>query len=248
MAIKALAKSTLFTLKMYRLYWTSVLTVTVILPLTYMAILVLSSGGSSESLVVGLTGYLVMVCFSSLVYPVALIVANTFEEQVLELHASLPISLTALFASYVVSQLIFSAPAITLGIVALYAVVGSFNWPYIILCLFISLTLFPHLAILLGLTVKSRYKLEPVLTSLITLVVVATPLYYRLTSIYEPWRSALLLNPITHVISLLRLGTGIHEGIPTIYSIVYLGSLTLLLSTITLYKIRHGGLTALEKR
>ncbi|MEM4481970.1 MAG: ABC transporter permease [Desulfurococcaceae archaeon] len=248
MAPRTLIKSILFNLKMYRLYWTSLVTVTVLLPLTYMAVVVLSSGGSAESFLVGLTGYVVMACFSTLVYPVAVTVANTFEEQVLELHASLPISLRELFASYIVSQLLFSIPPVALGVALLLVAAGGLNWIYVFLSLLISALLFPNIAVLLGLTVRNRYRLEPLLTLLIILLAIATPLYYTLKGIYQPWRTVMLFNPFTHIVCLLRLSVGFQEGVPVSYSLAYLISLTLLLTAVTLYKTRQGALMVLEKR
>lgn len=246
--LSTLLKSMSFTLKSYRLFWATLITVTVVLPFTYLAIIVMFSGGNPESLVTGLTGFLVMTLFSTLVYPTAILIANMFEEQALELYATLPISLRTLLASIVISQLIFSSIPVVLGIVALVLIVSDVRGAYIALGLLYSITIFSFTALILGLSIRSRYKLDPVLTSLMMIVVIATPLYYRLSGITMPLRAVLIANPVTYVVCLLRLGIGLNEGIPAEASIAYLTVLSLILFTLTWYKTRGGVLTVIEKR
>jgi len=233
---------------MYRLYWANLLSVTVLLPATYLAVIAIFSGGAPEPMVVGLTGYVVMTCFTTMVYPVALQVANTFEEQVLELYASLPISLGELLASIVASQLVFAAPALVFGLMTLSLVTSWVNPAYVVASILLSISVFSTLAVLLGLLFKSRYKLDPVLTLLMMLVVVVSPLYYKLGSLSSYWKVALMVNPITHMICLVREGVGLSEGVSPITSIAYLASLLVALIALLLYKTRTGVLTVIEGR
>lgn len=246
--LSTLLKSVAFTLKTYRLFWTILVTVTVLLPFTYLVVVVMFSGGNPESLVIGLTGFLVMTLFSTLVYPTAISVANMFEEQALELYATLPISLRALLASNVISQLIFSSVPTALGIAMLTLTASSVSGVYIALGLLYSITIFSLTALILGLGIRNRYKLDPVLTFLMMIVVIATPLYYRLSGTIPLLRAALITNPVTHIVCLLRLGIGLNEGIPVEVSILYLTILSFALFTLTWYKTRGGVLTVIEKR
>lgn len=246
--LSALLKSVSFMLKTYRLFWTTLVTVTVILPFTYLAVIVMFSGGDPESLVIGLTGFLVMTSFSTLVYPTAILVANMFEEQALELYATLPISLRALLASNVISQLIFSSMPLILGTIALVLASNSVLGAYIVLGLLYSTAIFSFTALILGLSIRSRYKLDPVLTFLMMIVVIATPLYYRLSGVAKSLRAVLVVNPVTHIVCLLRLGIGLNEGVPVEVSISYLTVFLLVLFALTWYKTRGGVLTVIEKR
>ncbi|MEM1719315.1 MAG: hypothetical protein QW432_02990 [Desulfurococcaceae archaeon] len=248
MKLSTLLKSVSFTLKMYRLFWMTLVMVTVVLPFTYLVVVVMFSGGNPESLATGLTGFLVMTSFSALVYPTAISIANMFEEQALELYATLPVSLRVLLASNVISQLIFSSTPVVLGVVALVLIAGNVHGAYMALGLVYSTTIFSFTALILGLSVRSRYKLEPVLMSLMMLVIVATPLYYRLFGLTKPLREILVANPVTHIVCLLRLGIGLSEGVPAEVSIAYLTALSLALFALTWYKTRGGVLTVIEKR
>lgn len=247
MGLSSLAASISFTLKMYRLYWANLISVMVILPATYLAVVVLFSGGVLESLVVGLTGYIVMACFTTMVYPAALQVANMFEEQVLELYASLPASLREIILSIIASQLVFAAPAVASGLIALSMIVGDMNALYVVASTLLSLAVFSTLAVLLGLTFKSRHRLDPVLTLSMMLVVVASPLFYRLEVVPEYWRAVLLVNPITHMICLLREGVGFSEAVSPAVSLSYLLALLVAFLALVFYRTRTGVLTVLER-
>lgn len=248
MGLNTLLKSTVFTLKMYRLYWANMLSVMLVLPLTYLAVVTLFSGGSPESLLIGLTGFTVMVCFTTMVYPVALQVANMFEEQVLEIYASLPVSLRELLVSTVISQLVFSAPAIAVSLVALKALATTVDTVYVVVSVVLSLLFFSALAVALGLVFKSRYKLDSLLTVLMMLLVVATPLYYKLGSVEGYLKIALLVNPVTHMVCLLREGVGVSEGVSPWVSAAYLVVASITLVVLVFYKTRVGVLTVLERR
>lgn len=247
MGTKTLIKSTIFNLKTYRLYWMNILSVTVILPLTYLAVVIFFAGGSMESIKLGLTGFVTMTCFTTIVYPLSLLIANIFEEQVLELHASLPVSIRELLVSNVLAQIIFATPPILIGIIAL-ALICKLNILYVMSSMLLAMTIFSSMALLLGISIKNRFKLEPILTLLMLLVVIATPLYYGLSTVNNFFKTILLLNPVTHIVCLLRLGVGLYEDVPPEISYLYLVLIVISLVSFLLYKTRGGLITLLERR
>lgn len=93
MAVKNVWRTMIFELKSLRLFWFPITTMTVLVPLSYLSIVLLSTGFDSENLSLVLPGFTVVSTFLTLVLPLAQRVSNMFEDDVIELLASLPLGM-----------------------------------------------------------------------------------------------------------------------------------------------------------
>jgi len=243
-----LTRSTLFNLKMYRLYWPHLISICMLMPITYLVIVFAVSQGDLETLLAALTGYIIMSGFNILFYMSAIYVANTFEEQVLESYVLLPVPFWEVVVSVVVTQGLIGIPSLVVGLVIIFLVSRSIHIPLLLAGLILLYLVYSSLSILLGMQVKSRIKLDPLLITLMMLTIIITPAYYRLLYVSEPYRTLLLLNPLTHIVIILRASVGVNEGFPVTLSLLYITLFSTLISLLVWWKLRGGAFTVLEKR
>jgi len=248
MGLFTLTKSTLFTLKMYRLYWPHLVSICVLMPITYLVVVLAISQGDLEATRSALTGYITMSGFNVLFYMLAIYVANTFEEQVLESYVLLPVPFWEIIASTVLAQALIGIPPLLVGITLLLLVSSNINIPLLLVGLTLILVVYTSLGILLGVKVKSRIKLDPILVTLMMFTIIATPVYYRLLYVNEPYRTIILLNPLTHITIVLRAALNIYEGFPAPLSILYTAVFSTMLILYLWWRLRGGAFTVLEKR
>jgi len=243
-----LFKSTTFTLKMYRLYWPYLVSISIMMPITYLIIVLAVSQGNLEALRVALTGYIVITGFNILLYMLTTLIANTFEEQVLESYSLLPVPFWEIIVSQILTQALIGAIPLAVGLIILRCVSSNIDISLLITGLVLEFTIYTPLAILLGVSVRSRIRLDPLLVFLMMLVIIATPAYYRLLYVSEPYKTLLLVNPLTHIVLVLRSAVKISEGFPLIFSILYTTLFSTILCVLVWYKLRGGVFTVLEKR
>ena len=247
MGFSTLLKSTKFALKMFRLYW-SFLVVVLLFPVTYMVVVVAMMQGSPEALKVALTGYVIIAGFSVLFSMPATLVTEMFEEQVLETLALLPVPFWEIMVSQLLALALVGVASLSVGLVGLWCVSGGVDLALLLVGLALVFVLYIPLAVLVGITVKSRIKLQSLISILSFLVVIATPAFYRLAYIGEPYRTLLLVNPLAHVAVVLRAAVGIPEGVPETVSVAYVALTSLALSAAIWYKLRGGVFTVVERR
>jgi len=243
-----LFKSLTFTLKIYRVYWPYLVAISILMPITYLVIVFAISQGDFEVLRVALTGYITIAGFNILFYMSAILVANTFEEQVLESYALLPVPFWEIIASLILTQALIGTAPLILGLVMLRSVSSSINISPLLAGLVLIFVIYTLLAILLGVTVRSRIRLDPLLVFLMMIVIITTPAYYRLLHVSEPYKTLLLVNPLTHIVVILRSSVGVSECVPVEFSILYTTLFSILLCIFVWYKLRGGVFTVLEKR
>jgi len=102
-----------------RLYWPYILIINILLPFSYLMIVLFSTYGSQEAVKIALTGFPVISSFSILIYTIGHRIGNLFEDEVLELVVSLPIGFQELILS-----IILSLPAVLASIIGLIAAAG----------------------------------------------------------------------------------------------------------------------------
>ncbi|MEM1732789.1 MAG: ABC transporter permease [Desulfurococcaceae archaeon] len=246
MNLYELFKTMCFNIRSLRLYWLNVLTTSLLIPLSYLIIVILLSPDSPNHIIMALTGFIVISEFSTLVLPVALLVGGIFDENVVELYASLPTGFSEIILSYVLTYLVFSIPVLFGFLLVISKYTAMVNWPYLLIGLVYLLTLCSLIGIWLGLYIKNRLILEPLLSLMLIAVIVFTPAYYRLTNVSGPLRLITLVNPVTHVVNLLRTGVNMCEGIETSFSILYLTLIVMVISISIVLRLNRGLTNFLE--
>ncbi|MGC9103867.1 MAG: hypothetical protein ACP5JF_03630 [Candidatus Methanodesulfokora sp.] len=217
--LRNVLKGALFELVSMRLYWPYLLIINILLPFSYFMIVLLSAYNSPGVLQRTLIGFLVISSFSILIYTIAHRIGNLFEDDILELAASLPITFHELILSYILSYVLYSLP-ITLILIITLAITTSIPRPLLMMAgLLFMYTIDILSGVIIGLLVRNIRKLDPLLQVLVFLAVILTPAFYEIPSdIYI----ILLMNPLTHVIVLLKASINIVTTIPLTLSLIYL--------------------------
>jgi ABC-type polysaccharide/polyol phosphate export permease len=160
----------------------------------------------------------------------------------------LPVPFWEVILSVILAQVLVSIPPLVVGLVMLFLVSSTINTLLLVAGLAVILVIYNSLGVLLGAKVRSMIKLNPLLVALMMITIIATPVYYRLLYVSEPYRTLLLLNPLTHVVVVLRASVGVYEGFPVEFSLLYSALISALLLFLTWWKLRGGAFTVLEKR
>jgi ABC-type polysaccharide/polyol phosphate export permease len=244
--LRNVLEGTLFELKMVRLYWPYILIINILLPFSYLMIVLFSTYGSQEAVKIALTGFLVISSFSILIYTIGHRIGNLFEDEVLELVASLPIGFQELILSIILSYVILSLPAVLASIIGLIAVAGITRPLLMVTGLLFMYAVSIISGVITGLSVRNVRKLDPLLQVLVFLAIIFTPAFYEIPdNIYV---IPLAANPLTHVVVLLRASIGIASTITPIISLTYLIVIMSLSIVFILHFMRRPLFTIIEKK
>lgn len=248
MRLRALFLMMGFFLRTYMENWLYFLMLYLV-PLTYLVVVFVMAQGSLEALATGLTGFVVMVGYQYLLQTSASFISNMFEPQIFETYYLMPQSFPEIIASFIaVTVLLISMPPVALCSLALAWTVGIVDVPVYLAGIVLMYAFFVPLAVLLAVTVKRAMTLSSILSFLMFVVIIASPVFYRLLYVSEPYRALLLLNPLTHIVVVLRSGSGLQEGFPAVSSITLLTLMSSALWVLLWYKLRGGVFTIVEKR
>ena len=248
MGFRRVWRATIFELRSLRLYWFPITTMTIIVPFSYLLIVLLSTGFNAENLSIVLPGFVSVSVFLTLVLPMAQRISNMFEDDVVELIASLPLGMGELIWAYIGAYTLLSAPAIIGSTTIIALSIGKVDGVYLAVGLSMLWCLAIETGILLGLSIRNKLKLDPLLSLLLLATIMLTPAFYSTNSLENPFRAAILANPLTHIVLLIRASIGIYEGVDPTTSLTYLGVAQATLATVLLPKIRNISLNIVEKR
>jgi ABC-type polysaccharide/polyol phosphate export permease len=247
MKLSNVFNTTVFFLKVYKLNWYFLLTLYII-PATYLTVMFASSQGSREALMAGLTGFTILVSYNTLFYSLASFTSNMFEEQIFESYFLMPIPFHEILMAAALMQILINIPPTLMSLIMLTYISANTNFPLLLSGILLTYAFFIPPAILLAIKVKRRMLLESFLMILMLIMIMATPAFYRLQYISEPYKTLLLANPLTHLIIMLRASIGLMEGFPENISTTYITTLTSILWITLWYKLRKGVVTMAEKR
>ncbi len=241
-------ETVVFEFKSLRLYWFPIVTMTVIVPFSYLLIAVLSSGSSQQSFLITLSGFSVISVFLVLVLPLAQRVSNMFSDDVVELLASLPISIRELVIAYILTYTLLSIPLVV-GLTVLFILNSAYlNVGLLLLGILGLWCLASTTGIVLGFTVRNKLKLDPLLSILLLVVIVITPAFYPIKNTIGPFKILILANPLTHVVSIIRASIGINEETPLMASIIYLVLMFAVFVLVIVNILRNVTLSIIERK
>jgi ABC-2 type transport system permease protein len=181
----------------------------VVLPFSYAIVLLLAGAGQDHSYL--LSGLVVASLVGTFVGLVAHRVSNLVQPEVLELYAVLParmelmvVGAVAAYALVVLPQVVIlvglTAGLARTGAKALLAVPGM-----LLGFLFLAI-----LGVFLGTLIKNPFKAQGLFPLLSWILLLSAPVYYQAEGLPRAYIAVLLLNPLTHVLNVIRP----HLGFP----------------------------------
>lgn len=193
----------LLELRGMRVYKVFLLINLVVLPFSYAVVLLLAGAGQDHSYL--LSGLVVASLVGTFVGLVAHRVSNLVQPEVLELYAVLPARMELMVVGAVAAYALIVFPQVgaltglmiglsQAGKEALLAVPGTFLG-----FLFLAL-----LGVFLGTLIRNPYKAQGLFPLLTWILLLAAPVYYQAESLPRAYVMLILLNPLTHVLNVIR--------------------------------------------
>jgi ABC-2 type transport system permease protein len=218
--------SALMEFKNLRLFKLQIIISLGIIPFSYLFVVLLYANGSDIPYL--LSGFSVISLFSSLITLLSLRISNLMEPEVVELYSTLPVNYSDIIISYTLVYVILALPQsfLSLGLSALN--VNSVNLWLVGTGVVLGIILFGLMAISLGLFINNPYKAQGVVPLIGWLMLLLSPAYYHIKNYYM--LAVLMVNPVTHVLNIIRAGLG-DGGLRYVHPhIFYLIVLSILLS------------------
>lgn len=228
----------LLELKGMRIYKVFILINLVVLPFSYAVVLLLSGAGQDHSyLLSGLVGASLVSTFVSLV---AHRVSNLVQPQVLELYAVFPVrmELMVLGAVAAYALIVFPQVGALIGLTIGFSYTGK-RALLAVPGVFLGLLFLASLGVFLGTLVRNPYKAQGLFPLLSWILLLTAPVYYQVENLPRAYVTLILLNPLTHVLNVIRFPLGFAPLLNVHLSIgvlVVIGGLT---SLYTLRSLRN---------
>jgi ABC-2 type transport system permease protein len=193
----------LLELKGMRVYKVFLLINLVVLPFSYAVVLLLAGAGQDYSYL--LSGLVVASLVGSFMGVVAQRVSNLVQPQVLELYAVLPARMELMVAGTVAAYALLVLPQVVVlmglaiglsraGMAALLALPGTL----------LGLLFLAVLGVFLGTLIRNPFKAQGLFPLLSFLLLLAAPVYYKAEGLPRVYVVLVFLNPLTHVLNVVR--------------------------------------------
>lgn len=234
MLISRLYSTLLLELKALKFFGFQLFMVFIIMPVALLLIMLAQGEAGAEKIAFASSGFMAASMVGVFVATLAMRIANMMMPEILELYATFSLKRWEMVAGMTIAYILVSLPqTIIAGIFA------ARSAPEFRPLIFFSSTLVVILSmalvsVWLGLLIKNAYTAMGLLPFLSWILIILSPMYYKVEHLPVIAQWILLINPMTHYLALIRHGLGITATIPVTWSLV----VTLGLSMIALASIR----------
>jgi len=232
-------------LKSLRLYGLQVVISLVVIPFSYMLVMVLSRQMTAPELSYQVSGFALASLLGSLLVLLAMRVSNMMQPSVLELYATLPVSTARLITAQVVAYLGLALPQVCLAIVVAASFAPAVHLVPLIAGVVAAVVTFTMVGVGLGLAITSVYVAQGVLPLVSWALLLVSPVYYGVERLHGVLLVLALCSPVTHALNAVRLPLGFPPIVPLAYSYLYMGCLVTVLAAYALRRV--GRVYMLEK-
>jgi len=236
-----LFQAILFEFRAFRVFKIQILISLFIMPLSYMLIILLNTGGNQQISLYLLTGFVVASLIGTYVSLLGLRVSNLMMPEVLEMYAAFPIKMRTVALSYLITYSLYVLPQIIVASIIIAVIsLSSIAWGLFVFNVILTMITLSGFGVFLGFFFKNYFMAQGILPLLSWIFLFITPLYYQAkSSIFFS------INPLNSCVKLLRHSIGLYEGV-IIWDYVYLIGLIIILSFFVNRKLLR--LYLLEKR
>jgi len=206
--------------KTLRIYFLQLFIVVFVMPFSYAFVVLLSTAAENMSISYLLSGYIVSTLISTFLGMLALSITNLRQKEVLELYSTYAITFPQVVISICLTYVLIVLPIIVvvLPFVLMHAVRASHLM--VLMGVIVSIFFLLCLSVYLGLSLKNLFIANGILQLLSWILILFSPIYYNF---------ALLVNPVTHLLNIVRIPLGFAPMISMWVSYVYVGLLIILM-------------------
>jgi len=221
--------------KSLRIYKWQVITYLLILPLSYIFVMLLFGNIQRNDISYLLSGYIIASLIGSFAGLFAIRVCNLMQPEVLELYATFFITIPQILISLSLTYIIISIPGIALSSLLSIKYANFANLLIFTGGIIISILAILSLGLFLGLLIKNMFKAQGIIPLLSWGLLLFAPVYYKVQHLNLLYKVILLINPVTHTLNILRISLGFPEIINIRWSFLYL---SVLIIVIFIYSIK----------
>lgn len=224
--------------KTLRIYFLQLFIVVFVVPFSYAFVVLLSTAAQDMSISYLLSGYVVSTLISTFLGMLALSITNLRQKEVLELYSTYAITFPQVVISICLTYVLIVLPIIVvvLPFVLMHAVSASVLM--VLLGIIVSIFFLLCLSVYLGLSLKNLFIANGILQLLSWILILFSPIYYNFETLNSTFKYALLVNPVTHLLNIVRIPLGFAPMISMWISYVYVGSLTILMLSYISNRVR----------
>ena len=224
--------------KTLRIYFLQLFIVVFVVPFSYAFIVLLSTAAQDMSISYLLSGYVVSTLISTFLGMLALSITNLRQKEVLELYSTYAITFPQVVISICLTYVLIVLPIIVvvLPFVLMHAVSASVLM--VLLGIIVSIFFLLCLSVYLGLSLKNLFIANGILQLLSWILILFSPIYYNFETLNSTFKYALLVNPVTHLLNIVRIPLGFAPMISMWVSYVYVGLLTILMLSYISKRVR----------
>ena len=224
-----------------RIYLFQLFVVLFLLPFSYLFIMLLSGKGklTTSQIAFLLTGYMVVTLISAFINMLSLRVVNTKEPQVLELYSTFSITFPQIILSQSLTYVILTLPIVLLTFIYVSLSLKQVNILLLAFGIIFSILVLLLLSISLGLIMNNLFLANGVLQILSVILIIFSPAYFDANTLNRTIQILLLLNPVTHILNILRSPLAISANFDILWSYGILFVLSIALILFILRRVRR---------
>jgi len=218
-------------LKSLRIFLLQLFVVLFLLPFSYLFIMLLAGNGNLEriQIVSLLTGYIVVTLTSAFINMLSLRITNTRQPQVLELYSTFSITFPQIVVSQCITYTLLTFPLILAAFLYVILSLKSVNILLFISGIVIGIFVLLLLSVSLGLLMNNLFLANGLCQIVSVFLIIFSPSFFGMQTLNKFFQTLLLLNPITHVLNILRSPLNISLGFDVRWSYLFLFVLSVLL-------------------
>lgn len=218
-------------LKSLRIFLLQLFVVLFLLPFSYLFIMLLAGNGNLEriQIVSLLTGYIVVTLTSAFINMLSLRITNTRQPQVLELYSTFSITFPQIVVSQCITYTLLTLPLILAAFLYVILSLKSVNILLFISGIVIGIFVLLLFSVSLGLLMNNLFLANGLCQIVSVFLIIFSPSFFGMQTLNKFFQTLLLLNPITHVLNILRSPLNISLGFDVRWSYLFLFVLSVLL-------------------
>lgn len=230
-------------LKSLRMNFMQYFMMVILYPLTFLIISYVSRGNDEN--IYYFTGMFLSMLISLFINMQAMLIASSNNATVIEMYTVFQVPPIYAFMGQCMFHAIMSLPIF--GVMLISVMLKGYTISIIKVvfwCLF-ALLFFSVLSIFIGGLIRNPNFAMPMISMLYMIIVIITPIYNNVLLMEETTKLLYLVNPVSHIVSLLYWVMGMKTLVNPIISIILIASLSLILGVICI--VRWKDTKALEK-
>lgn len=235
-----------FEFKGLRVYKIQILISLIILPFSYLFLIILNLASKGENISYFISGFIVASIIGSYISLLALRISNISTPEVLELYSTMPITIKNLIIAISITYFLLSLPQIAISIVLCIVKSSNVNiFLFILTNIFVNL-FFIMSSIFLGLILKNYFLAQGILPMISWFLLIFSPVYYKVLNPKIVIKIWFYINPISACLNIIRYPIGFVNKTDFIISLIYILVLTLIFTLNFLLKLKN--IYMIEKR